>query len=112
MSTFPLYFRCIFILKSISGGKSGKFTIDIDDDDFEIPSDGEVEISEDQRIVDELVWRERERDLRASQRWIRSQTEDNALINSSKNILHSVVGYLTLQGESYTIRYNPIPNVT
>ena len=24
----------------------------------------------------------------------------------------SVVGYLTLQGDSYTIRYNPIPNVT
>ncbi len=23
-----------------------------------------------------------------------------------------VVGYLTLQGDSYTIRYNPIPNVT
>ena len=99
MSIFSLYFRfsyCHFThfqmsQKSISGGKNGKFAIDIDDDDdeLEIPSDEEVEISEDQRIMDELVLREHERVFRASQRrWIRSQTEDNTLINSSKNILH------------------------
>jgi hypothetical protein len=28
------------------------------------------------------------------------------------NVFVNVVGYLTLQGNSYTIRYNPIPNVT
>jgi hypothetical protein len=51
-------------------------------------SDEEVEISEDQRIMDELVLREHERVFRAFQRrWIRSQTY-NTLINSSKNILH------------------------
>ena len=76
--------------QNISGGKSGKFTIDLDDDDdddLEILSDGEVEISEDQRIMDELVTRDRERELRASQKLLRSQTEDNTMINSSKNIL-------------------------
>ena len=99
MSTFSLYFRSSFChythfemsQKSFSCGKSGKFTIDLDDDDdeLEIPSDEEVEISEDQRIMDELVFREHERSFRASERrWIRSQTEGNTFINSSKNILH------------------------
>ena len=99
MSTFSLYFRSSFChythfqmsQKSVSGGKNGKFTIDLDDeeDEFEIPSDKEVEISEDQRIMDELVLREQEQIFRASQRrWIRSQTEYDTVINSSKNILH------------------------
>ena len=52
-----------------SGGKDRKFHIDLDDDDddLDFPSDDEVEISEDQRIMDELVQREHERDLRAAE---------------------------------------------
>ena len=94
MSTFSLYFRssyCHFAHFQMSQKRSGKFTIDIgnDDDDFEFPSDEEVQVSEDQRIMDDLVLRYQDRVFRASQRrWIRSQTDSNTLINSSKNILH------------------------
>ena len=87
MSTFSLYFRssyCHFVHFQMSQKRSGN-----DDDDFEFPSDEEVQVSEDQRIMDDLILKEQERVFRASQRrWIRSQTEGNTLINSSKNIFH------------------------
>ena len=34
------------------------------------------------------------------------------LVTFAIGLSGGVVGYLTLQGNSYTIRYNPIPNVT
>ena len=68
------------------GGKKGEFLIDLDDDDdcFDFATDDEAEICEDQRIMDEIIQRERERDVRLSERLRRSQTQENTLINSGK----------------------------
>ena len=56
---FPLFlifatFSFLQLFKCLSGGKNVKFIINLDaeDDDFEIPSDGEVEMSEDLRIIE------------------------------------------------------------
>ena len=68
------------------GKKNEKFLIDLedDDDDFDFPSDGEIEISEDQRIMDEIILKERERDLKVAEKLRRSQTQENTLINSGE----------------------------
>ena len=73
------------------GGKNGEFVIDIDDDedDFGFSSGDEVEISEDQRIMDEMIQRERNHMIRNAQRLRRSQTEENTLINSKNIASHS-----------------------
>ena len=68
--------------QSINGsGKNRKFLVDLEDDedDFECPSDDEIEVSEDQRNMDEIVtWTRIEGCLR------RSQTQESTLINSGK----------------------------
>ena len=55
--------------KSYVWGKDGEFVIDLgdDDDDFDIPSEDEIEISEDQRIMEEMIQMERDREARAQQ---------------------------------------------
>ena len=83
--------------QSNNGGENnGKLLVDLDDDDeddFDISSD-EVEIGEDERLMDEFIRMDRESDLRASKRMIRSQTEDNTLENSGEIILYNIcVGY-------------------
>ena len=69
--------------KSNGNGK-GEFVVDLldEDDDLDFHSDDEVEMSEDQRIMDELIRRDREREEKNSRRLRRSQTEENTSINS------------------------------
>ena len=96
--TFPLVLTFIISFRSRAlkcpkqnnhgGGKNGKFVIDIDDDedDFGFSSGDEGEISEDQRIMDEMIQRERDHMVRNAQRLRRSQTEENTLINSGDKL--------------------------
>ena len=90
--TLSLYFRasqfhfahCKMSQKTNDSGK-GQFVVDLldeDDDDLDLHSDDEIEISEDQRIMDELIRKERERDEKKKLR--RSQTEENTFINSGE----------------------------
>ena len=76
--------------KNDSGNKKGDFIIDLDEDedDFDIPSDDEVEINEDQRIMGEYIRMEHEHELKVSERLRKSQTEGNTLINSSEYKLY------------------------
>ena len=53
---------------------------------FDVSSGDEVEISDDQRIMDEMIQREREHMVRTEQRLRRSQTEENTLINSDDKL--------------------------
>ena len=80
--------RCIGnVSKNDGGNNKGDFLIDLDEDedDFDIPSDDEVEINEDQRIMEEYIRIEREHELKVSERLRRSQTEGNTLLNSSEH---------------------------
>ena len=76
--------------KNDGGNNKGDFIIDLDEDedDFDIPSDDEVEINEDQRIMEEYIRIEREHELKVSERLRKSQTEGNTLINSSEYMLY------------------------
>jgi hypothetical protein len=79
--------------KKLSGHQ---FTIDLidDDDDLDFPSDDEVSISEDQRIMEEFIEMDRERERKSVEKLRRSQTEENTFINSGKNIFncHRILG--------------------
>jgi len=48
--------------RSCGGGKNGDFVIDLgdDDDDFDFQSENEIEMSEDQRMMEEIIQMERE----------------------------------------------------
>ncbi len=78
--------KFVMSLNNNGSGKTGKFLIDLedDDDDFDFPSDDEIEISDDQRIMEEIVQRDRERETRVAEKLIRSQTQENTLINSGE----------------------------
>ncbi len=70
--------------KKNDGGKKGQFVVDLldEDDGFDFSSDNEVEISEDQRIMEELIRMDCEREEKLSRRLRKSQTEENTAINS------------------------------
>jgi len=78
--------------KSNGADKKGQFVIDLDndDDDLDFLSDDEVSISEDQRIMEEIIEKDRERERKAAQKLRMSQTEENTFINSGKYIFNCI----------------------
>jgi hypothetical protein len=76
--------------KSNGAEKKGQFVIDLDndDDDLDFLSEDEVSISEDQRIMEEIIEKDRERERKAAQKLRMSQTEENTFINSGKYIFN------------------------
>ena len=56
--------------KNNDGGNKGRFVVDLVDenDGLDFPSDDEVDISEDQQIMEELIRKDREREEKLSRR--------------------------------------------